>query len=71
LLKRYQNEQERQDYRTALLCATMVNIAPFLKHDKIYQPKDFMPQPQNKVQSPEEMLEKIKILNAMMGGSVN
>jgi len=67
LLKRYQNEQERQDYRTAMICASLYNTAAFLKHDKVCQPKDFMPQSSNRKQSPEEMTAKIKMINAILG----
>ena len=66
--------EQRSDQRTALQCATIVNMlkdpsAPFASVD------DFMPTFQepgrsSKVMTDEEMLLQVKMINAAFGGDV-
>jgi hypothetical protein len=56
------------DYHTGLVCSVIANCAPFVKHVKTYQPKDFMARKKGKPLSPEEFLEKMKHAHAALTG---
>lgn len=78
LVKRYNEEEEAKakiiqtqednlDLRFAQLCAILANT--FRKRKKPYSVKDFLPKKkEDKKQTPEEMIERIKLWNASMGG---
>jgi len=62
------------DYRTGLICAVIANVNrnPKKRHTP-FKPSDFMPKrefEESKVQNPEQMMQKIKLINAAMGGKV-
>lgn len=67
MIERWNEEQKWLNYRSALIASV---IASGLS-GKEFQPKDFMPiKEEHKEQSPDEMLQQIKLFNAMMGGEV-
>jgi len=70
LSDRHSNEQDWLNYRGALICATMVNMWRDPKKTKAYKPQDFMPKREAKVQTPEQMLATVKLLNSAYGGKV-
>lgn len=74
LLKRYIDGQELLNYRTGLVCATLANLWRDSR-TKPYTPQDFMPGHApvhgRSQQTPEQMLEMVKILNAAFGGKVS
>jgi hypothetical protein len=57
LLARYKLSLERSDYHAALICAVLANIHRS-KDSKVFRPQDFMP---GKTQTPDDMLEKVKM----------
>jgi hypothetical protein len=58
------------DFRNALLCSVIVNVAPFVKRRKSYEPADFMPRAlkNHRPQTLEEMAERARLINAQVGG---
>jgi hypothetical protein len=69
LLHRFLEAQKRLDGRTALICAVLANIYRDPKKHEPFTIEDFMPgEKKPKKQTPEEMLEKIKAWNVMLGG---
>lgn len=71
LRKRKEEADERDDYRTALLCAVIANCAPREKGAKAFTPEDFMPRSAPKrPQTPDEMLEIAKIYCLANGGEI-
>lgn len=75
LIKRHLVKQERDDYRTGLICATLANIyRDTKKQQKAFTPFDFMPnteKPKKKKQTPEQMFHMVELLNAAYGGQVH
>ena len=66
LMKRHEAHQERLDFRAALVCSVIANVNRG-KNQKAFNPKDFMPK-KKKVQTPQEMLEHVKVLHKALGG---
>lgn len=70
LSDRYKNEQDWLNWRMAMLCAVEVNMHRDPKKTKPVSPQDFMPKAKAKVQTPEQMLANVKLLNSAYGGKV-
>ena len=70
LSDRYKNEQDWLNWRMAMQCATEVNMHRDPKKTKAVSPQDFMPKREVKVQTPEQMLANVKLLNSAYGGKV-
>jgi len=70
LSDRYKNEQDWFNWRMAMLCATEVNMHRDPKKTKAVSPQDFMPKAKAKIQTPEQMLANVKLLNSAYGGKV-
>jgi hypothetical protein len=70
LARRYAADQERQDYRTGLICSLIANIHRNpKKRSQPFSPDDFMPGKHNKpIQTPGQKLHTVKLLNAAFGG---
>ncbi len=79
LLKRYHDEEEKQDFRTAIIASNILNLLPRTEKTKNrwFEPGDIFPQynwgKKNKGKPIEKMtinerLEYFRNLNAMMGG---
>lgn len=71
LKKRYMAEQEKQDYRVALLCCAILEPhRDRKKHPKPFSPAEFMPQKQNprRPQTWQEQLRIVELWNAALGG---
>ena len=71
--KRHKLEQERRDFRAALVCSVLANVNRDPKRKpKPYTPKDFMPEygggSLSKRQTPKEMLAVFEMICAMQGG---
>lgn len=68
----WNKRQDITDYRLGLLCAVIAE--PYRdkeKHPDPFKPQDFMPKRgkvQPEVQTPEQQLAIVKILNAALGG---
>jgi len=62
------------DFRSALICAIIANVNRNPKKKSVpFTPSDFMPRreiTEPKKQYPEQMLQRIKIMNAALGGRV-
>ena len=69
LSKQHQKEQERQDFRAALICSVIANVNRG-KRQKPYKPGDFMPR-EKKKQSPGEMLSVVKAMQAAWNKGVD
>lgn len=69
LAKRYLEDQERRDYRSAMICTILANVYR-KKGARAFNEQDFMPKypKQKKKQTAEEMLETVKLLNKAFGG---
>lgn len=65
LIQRWQEEQDWLNYRSALVSSV---IASGLS-GKEFQPKDFMPNKEEKEQTPDQMAQQLKLFNALMGGT--
>lgn len=65
LVGRYNISIERQYYQSALICAVLCNINRDPKKGKTFSPADFMPTKEAKKQSPQDMLSKIKLWQAL------
>lgn len=71
LLRQYIEEQKKLDSRTALICAVLANINRNpKKKSKAFNVEDFMPKYEKvrQVQTPEEMLETVKLWNKTLRG---
>ena len=73
LSQQYRNNEERDDYRAALICAVMANIHRNPKKSKVYKPEDFMPSTRKAARkmNDEEMLAQLKLMNASFGGETH
>ena len=67
---RHSANQDWLNYRSALICAVMVNMWRDPKKSKPCKPQDFMPKHETKKQTPEQMLAAVKLLNSAYGGMV-
>lgn len=65
LMDRFRERERRQDYRTLLICSTLINT--ILRPRDPVTPEDFLPP---KPQTPKQQLAMVKILNAALGGKV-
>lgn len=67
LTERLQVLHDWENYRSALICAVMANIHRDPKAGKTYSPQDFMPDKpkQKQKQTPEQMLNMIKMFHAL------
>lgn len=65
LRERQLKHERRQDYRTLLICCTLINT--ILRPREPLRPEDFLPA---KPQTPQEQLAVIKMANAAFGGEV-
>ena len=73
LVQQYELERELQDYRAALVAATICNVNR-RKGKKAYKVKDFMPkygEGGKETATPDELKMKVQMINAMFGGTVN
>lgn len=61
--------EERADLRTGILASLVANIAS-KKGGKKYMPKDFMPVFDKPKLGWQELLQKVKLLNALFKGKV-
>ena len=67
-------EIEREDYRAALICSSILNTIPRTKKtkDKVYLPGDIFPSydwgEKKKPPTAEELKQKFRVFNAAMGG---
>lgn len=71
LIKRHVAAQERNDWRTGLICSVLANInRDTQKRKEPYSPEEFMPTKRKvkRKQSPEEMLMALRLWNAAIGG---
>lgn len=64
-VKSLEKQEERDQWRTAVLSSVIANFAPKSKKGKTYRPKDFMPK---KKQTEEDMLKEVIRLNKLFGG---
>jgi len=67
LIKRHSLEQERQDYRSAMICTLLYNINRG-KGKKALSPTDFMPRAKTE-KTAEQMFQTVKALNKLYGGT--
>jgi hypothetical protein len=68
LLKRYEQDLELQNYRTAMICATV--LEPYRdrkKHKKPFTAQDFMPK---KDLTEDQMLNRMKGIAMTLGGEI-
>jgi len=66
LIKRYNHDQEREDYRAGLICAVIANAhRDPKKRRKAFKPKDFMPKKQNKKGL---SLQEVRAMHIAAGG---
>ncbi|MCL5290562.1 MAG: hypothetical protein M1489_05995 [Firmicutes bacterium] len=75
LVSRHMASQEREDYRAGMICAILANIhRDEKKRRQPFTPLDFIPgRTRGRVQAPqtpEDMLQTVKLLNAAFGGVV-
>jgi len=69
LVKEYVFEQERLDYRAALICSVIAEVnRNRKKRKKPYTPKDFMPKEKRRRMTGEQMAEQLKLINIALGG---
>lgn len=66
LFERHRQAQERQDYRSALICSVIANTHKG-KNTQPYKPADFMAKKEKK--TAEQMFETVKALNKLYAGS--
>jgi hypothetical protein len=70
LMNRYRIHQEWLDFRTGLLCSTIVNVN---NPKRTYTPADFMPLPceprASRRMSDAEMEQAARSINARLGGT--
>lgn len=67
--ERVENQRIDDNYRMAMICATIFNSQRKSQTDKVWGWEDFMPSIQ-KEQTPEQMMRAIMQMNAAFGGSV-
>jgi len=65
LIQRWQEEQDWLNYRSALVSSVIASALS----EKEFQPKDFMPNKEEKEQTPDQMAQQLKLFNALMGGT--
>ena len=76
LVERYEEEQERRDFRAGLICSVLANIyRDTKKRQKAYTPQDFMPQkqPEPKQEKKQENIvskEQLQFVSQIFGGEV-
>jgi hypothetical protein len=77
LIEQYNKNQERTDYRTALICSHILNLLPRdpKKKIKVFEPSDIFPQyswgkesRESKKMTDEQMQDQIRLINAALGG---
>lgn len=73
MIKRWQDEQERLDFRAGVIAATIANVNRDPKRQRqAFEPRDFMPrlhrEPPPKPMSVEQSVQYVAILNAAFGG---
>ncbi|MGE5589199.1 MAG: hypothetical protein ACM3ZA_01010 [Bacillota bacterium] len=65
----YRHQQERADFRAGIIAATIANAnRDPKKRKRPYRPQDFLPRYGRSVQTPEQQLRVIELLNAALGG---
>lgn len=74
MAEQYTKEQDWLDFRSAQICAVMANCHRDPKKGKAFKVGDFMPKREAK-KSPtpvtgEQMLERVRIINEVFGGTV-
>ena len=69
LIRRYQDNKEWLDYRSAMICALLANMFKG-KNTKPFVPRDFMPQTRTAQQTPGQILAAITLINAAHGGNI-
>lgn len=68
-IKKSEHQNEREDYRTGLICATIANVnRP--KGKTPYKPQDFMPRKRRKLTT-NEIFNKLFAITQMHNGNVN
>ena len=67
MLKRALADRERSDYRAALVSSVIAN-AHRGKDTKAFTPEDFMPRRRPKVQTWQQQLALVEVLNRAFGG---
>jgi hypothetical protein len=68
LCARHKDNQDWLNYRAALICTVMANIWR-ASNTRAFEIKDFMPNICREIQTPEQMLANVKILNTTFGGT--
>lgn len=71
LCERFKSNNERLDYRTALICAVLANTVRDPKRRKPFTPEDFMPKNKPKHQTAEQIFSTVQLLNTAFGGKVS
>jgi len=64
--------EERADLRAGIVASVVANAMGRKKGQRAFKPKDFIPQFQPRVvktQTPDAIFEKLKVINALMGGT--
>ena len=71
-MKRWEQEQERRDYRAGMIASTIANAnRDPKKRRKPYEARDFMParvRPRPKPMTPQATVDFVAKLNAALGG---
>ena len=71
LIERRGDSNDRQNYRTALLCSVIANtVRNRKKKARPFTPEDFLPKKRHGAQTAEQMLAQVKANNAILGGKV-
>ena len=71
LIERCNSNDDRQNYRTALLCSVIANtVRNRKKKARPFTPEDFLPNKRHGAQTVEQMLAQAKANNAILGGKV-
>lgn len=68
LAERWRQQQEREDRRTARICATIYNCV--LRPKEPINEDAFMPRLVRKEQAPQQQLAMVRALNTAFGGEV-
>jgi len=62
--------EERADLRAGIIASVVANTMGRKKGQRAFKPKEFMPRfKPAKPKTPDQMFEKIKLLNQLMGGA--
>jgi len=67
LMKRFEQQERRADYRALLIACTFINV--LLKPDPPVEPADFLPPEPKPPQTAQEQLHILHILNEIYGGT--